>query len=432
MALRHATTLAVLIGSAVGAAGWLHGTYRIRSATAERADSVDTVLLQQKIDSLTAENEKLRSLSQGGGEFAIPADAVTSVETQTGLSFLSTPIIHMIAAEELRDRILASLEKRLGPGGLEDRNTAYQLIGWLGMNDRFGSQCAAMRAVGARTWFDETSTEGWVTHRFQNDNIPDQSSLLRLLTRILLQQHFPLPQGEIEDERIRVREAIHSGVSATVEAKFFQDNARSLGFMPLKEDSEAQQLLFSLPPFLQGLASFSAMEGKTYADSLAVRGRSELMKALHTPPPSTAEMLFPYERPLRVTQATLPSTPGEVVLEDAGGALGMKLWLDPLGDIVRSRAMAETLCHDRWRLFATDDFHHHIVWVSEWLDVTAAQDAAKAFCSMAAAHAGSDGDLVLGVAIKTPEGRMVRIDQPTPTSLRFINVADQQTLDAIR
>ncbi len=432
MALRHATTLVVLLGSAVGAAGWLHASYRLRSANAESTNSVDVVMLQQKIDSLTAENEKLRSLSQGGGEFAIPADAVTHVETQTGLSFLSTPIIHKIVAEELRDRILASLEKRLGPGGLEDRNTAYQLIGWLGVNDRFGSQWAALRAVGARTWFDETSTEGWVTHRFQNDNIPDQASLLRLLTRILLQQHFPLPQGGIEDESHRVREALHSGVAATVEAKFFQDNARAQGFMPLKEDTEAQQLLFSLPPFLQGLTSFAAMEGKTYADSIAIRGRSELMKALHSPPQSTAEILFPYERPQRAAQAAFPVTPGEIVLEDSGGALGMKLWLDPLGDIVRSRSMAETLCHDRWRLFATDDFHHHVVWVSEWLDVAAAQNAANAFLSMAAVLAGSDADLTIGVAIKTPEGRLIRIDQPTPTSLRFLNVGDQQTLDAIR
>ncbi len=431
MAIRHLSTLVCLMGTAVGAAGWLYGSNRQKSAQVDRQDHVTIAELEQKVQALTTENEKLRSLSQGGGEFAIPPDAVTRVENQTGLSFLSTPIVHRLANEELRDRVVASMEKKLGPGGLEDRNTAYQLIGWLGMEDRFGQQWAALRAVGARTWFDETSGEGWVTDRYQESNVADQASLLKLLTRILLQQHFP-PSREIDDESMRTREALHSGVAAAAEAKFFQENARALGFMSLKEDTEAQQLLLSLPPFLQGLSSFVAIDGKSYADAQAVKGREELMKTLHKPPLRSGEILFPYEREIREAVATLPTTPGEAILEDSGGALGVKLWLDPLGDALQARNLAEKLCHDRWRLFATSDFDHHVIWVTEWHDETAAKAAVQAFSRMGAAHAGSEDDMSLGVAVKTPEGRILRIDQPTATSIRLINTVDPTIFSAIR
>lgn len=429
--MRHGTTLVMLIGAAVGAAGWMQGIHWKRTAKAEAADPVELAALQQKVDALEAENEKLRSLTQGGGEFSIPPEAVTRVESHTGLSFRSTPVVHQIAEEELRDRILASLENRFGPGGLDDRNMAYQYIGWLGVEDKLGGQLAAMRAVGARTWFDEMSGEGWVTDRYTEENVPDQASLLKVLTRILLHQHYP-PQEVVSDDAMRTRDALHNGVAAGVEAKYFQDNVRAIGFMSVKEDTDAQQLLFALPPFLQGLGSFASMEGKTYADTLLVKGREELYKALHRPPQRSGDLLFPYERKLRAAAAVLPETPGEIVLEDSGGALGVKLWLDPLGDVLQSRNMAEKLCDDRWRLFATDDLTHHAVWVSEWSDEAAAGKALAAFLAMGGALAGSDDDLTLGNAVKTPEGRLLRIDQPSPTTLRLTNAADQKTLDAVR
>lgn len=424
--------LTLLIGSALAAAGWMQGLqWKALASKATPEDSVDLIALQQQVDLLTKENESLRSLAQGGGEFSLPPELVARVEKQTGLSFRSTPVVHRLAGEELRDRVVASLEARFGPGGLDDRQIAYQLIGWLGMEDRLTGQLAALRAVGARAWFDEVSGEGWVTDRFELENVPDQASLLRVLTRILLQQHYPMAAGPLRDEEVRARDALHSGVAAGVEAKFFQDNARAIGFMSLKEDNEASQLLLSLPPFIQGLSSFQSMEGKTYADHLLVKGRETLLEALRQPPRSTGEVMYLFARDLPKRKVALPETPGEMVLEDAGGSLGLKLWLDPLGDVLMARNVSEKLVHDRWRLFATNDSTYHVIWALELADPATTDQVAAAFCSMGAAIAGSDNDLTLGQAIKTAEGRMLRIERTGPTSLRLSNTADESTMKAI-
>jgi len=425
--------LPLLLGVAIAAAGWMQGwQWRQESLSADAVDPVEVVLLQQQVDQLSRENEALRSLAQGGGEFAVPPELVARVEKQLGLSFVSTPVIHRLAGEELRDRVKASLEARYGEGGLEDRQKAYQLIGWLGMEDNLAGQLAALRAVGARTWFDEVSGEGWVTDRFELANVPDQASLLRVLARILLEQHYPLAKGRICDDALRARDALHTGVAAAVESKFFQDNARSIGFMSLAQDTEANQLLLSLPPFIQGWSSFLSLEGKTYADQLARNGRDILVRKLHDPPQKTSDLMFLYERDVPERVVALPETPGEVVLEDQGGALGLRLWLDALGDVQASRDLAEAWLHDRWRLFATDDRSHHVVWCIELRDKAAADEACAAFCALGAAIVGLTNDLVLGQAVEGSDGTWLRVDRVSDTGLRLTRTSSEKILSAIR
>lgn len=419
--------LPILLGAALAAAGWMQGAqWKSLAREEDPNDSVEVVALQQQIDQLTKENEALRSLSQGGGEFAVPPELVTRIEKQLGLSFRSTPIVHQIANEELRDRVAASIEARFGPGGIDDREKAYKLVGWLGPEDRLLGQLSALRAVGARAWFDEVSGEGWVTDRFQLENVPDQASLLRVLTRILLEQHYPMAKGEITDETMRARDALHTGVAAGIEAKYYQDNARSIGFMSLKQDNEASQLLLSMPPFLQGLMSFLSLEGKTFADQAILQGQDQLHKALHQPPTKTAELMYLFERNLPDKKVTLPTTPGEIVLEDSGGALGLRLWLDPLGDVQASRDIAEQLVDDQWRLYATDDRTHHLIWIVEFADEATTTKALTGFCGMGSYFTGSDTDLTPGKPAQTPEGRWLTIDRPSPTSLRLQNIATAQ------
>ena len=112
--------LPILLGAALAAAGWMQGAqWKSLAREEDPNDSVEVVALQQQIDQLTKENEALRSLSQGGGEFAVPPELVTRIEKQLGLSFRSTPVVHQIANEELRDRVAASIEARFGPGGID-------------------------------------------------------------------------------------------------------------------------------------------------------------------------------------------------------------------------------------------------------------------------------------------------------------------------
>jgi hypothetical protein len=328
--------------------------------------------------------------------------------------------------------VKASLEARYGEGSLEDRQKAYQLIGWLGAEDNLVGQLAALRSVGARAWFDEVSGEGWVTDRFQMANVPDQASLLRVLARILLEQHFPMAKGTLRDDEVRARDALHAGVAAGVESKFFQDNARVIGFMSMKEDAEASQLLLSLPPFIQGLSSFLGIEGKTYADQLLLKSRESLLGALRQPPQNTSDVMFLFERDQLDRRVVLPDTLGEMVAEDSGGALGLRLWLDPLGDVQAARDLSEAWVNDAWRLFATDDRTHHLVWCIELRDEESTEQALQAFCALGSAIADVTDDLVPGQAIKTSQGTWLRIERTGKTSLRWTHAQSEQVMKAIR
>ena len=229
---------------------------------------------------LKRENESLRSLAQGGGALAVPQELIDRVEKEFGLRYLSGPMVHRIAMEELRDRIAAAVESRFGPSGIEDRQEAYRLIGWLRPGDNLLAQLTAVRAVGVKGWFDDVTGEGWVTDRFEIENIPDQAALLRLLARILLHQHFPPPPGYPGDDAARAREALHHGAAAGAEARYYAANARAIGFLPMKQDLEVEQMFSTLPAFVQGITTFPGNEGKGLADTLHVSGNEALHAAL--------------------------------------------------------------------------------------------------------------------------------------------------------
>ena len=57
--------LPLLIGAAIGAAGWMHGPGK-RPAAADGGDADARIAMLEK------ENASLRSLAQGGGEVAVP------------------------------------------------------------------------------------------------------------------------------------------------------------------------------------------------------------------------------------------------------------------------------------------------------------------------------------------------------------------------
>lgn len=425
--------LPVLLGAAMAAGGWIQ-LQQAGHLTKDRSalDSDEVAALQQQVDQLTRDNQALRALAQGTGEFVVPAEMIARIESQIGITFRSPPLVHRLGREHLRDRVEASQESRRGPGGLEDRQIAYQLIGWLGMNDKLGAQIAALQTTGAVCWFDEVSGEGWVTDRFQQDSIPDQASLLRCLTRILLNQNFAAPVEDYQDDAIRARDSLHSGVAAGVETKFFQDAARSFGFLSLKGDNEANQLLLGLPPFVKGLAAFQSMEGKTYADSLLGKGRDALLAKLQNPPRRTAEIMY-LSNPVHPRKiAAISDPPGESVIDDSGGALGLRLWLDPEGKNQMNRELATKLVHDRWHLFATDHHTYHLLWTLELADAESTNATEKAFCLKAAEMAGTGEGMVTGTPAKTAEGRILRVDRVGKTILRLLNCADRETADAVK
>lgn len=412
-----------LLGGAIGLGGILQGLHWRSTAVSgdfqERENQLRIALEENEM--LQRENESLRSLAQGGGEVAVPQELVDRMESEFGLRYLSSPVVHRIAREELRDRVTASIESRFGPAGIDDREEAYKLIGWLRPDDRLLAQLAAVRSVGARGWFDDVTGESWVTDRFNFENIPDQAALIRLLARTLLHQHFPPPPGYPGDDAARAREALHQGAAAGSESRFLAANARLLGFMPMKEDEDSGQLLLSLSSFIHGITMFPVLDGKGLADTLHVRGDDILQEALRNPPQTTRAIIYPVAPPAAPAPLALPELPEEPFLSESAGQLGLRLWLDELGDVGAAHEVSSAWLNDRYVLVPDGESSSAVLWEIEFETTDAADRFQEMALELISAMAGQEGPAAPGIALATPEGRHLKLERTGPTRARFTN-----------
>jgi hypothetical protein len=427
------TLLPWLLGGAIGAAGIFQGLHWRSTSSGSDLAGLDEQLriAGEENEMLRRENESLRSLAQGGGELAVPQEMIDRVEKEFSLRFRSSPIIHRTAGEDLRDRISAAVESRFGPAGVDDRQESYRTIGWLRPGDDLLAQLTAVRAVGAISWFDDATGEGWVTDRFDLKNIPDQAALHRLLVRIIFHQLFPPPADYPGDDAARACEALHQGTAAGSEARFYAAIARSIGFMPMKENSEAAQLMASLSPFLQGLTTFPVTDGRAFADTLFVRGNEALHAAFRSPPQTTRAVFFPAEPTSEPLALELPTTAEEPFLTETAGELGLRLWLAPLGDVGAAVEIASHWKNDRYLLFPDGESSSAIMWDIELLDATATDKLQDVALDLVAAMAGQEDAATLGKAILSPEKRHLQINRPAPTRLRFLNTSEAATAAAL-
>lgn len=418
--MRPATLLPWLLGAALGAAGLLQGLHWRSSAPAGADDDRESriVALENELSLLKRENESLRSLAQGGGEVHVDPALIDFVEQSLGLDFKSNPQVHRIAGEELRDRIVAAIESRYGPHGLDSRQRAWALIGLLNADDRFAPQLAATKAIGARSWFDDQSGEGWVTDRFDPRAVPDQAALVRALVRILIHQHYPPPTGWPGDEIAIAREALHHGAALAVENRYLARQALATGFTGAPENPEARELLASLPSFVRGLATFPATLGLPRAERLM--DQEEILSALHRPPGLSADF-FPEHEGLTAEPPSLPETEGNVLLEESVGMLGLKLWLDPLGE--EAARLADGWRGDRYRLHATSDHEVHLVWDIRFATAAAADAFVRIAGELLSSLAGTESPPAPGETLSTPEGRGLTLSLPAPDLVRFTNRA---------
>jgi hypothetical protein len=398
------------VGAAVGAAGWMQGS---RGGGADAAGlSRQLVIADEQVAMLERENASLRSLAQGGGEVAVPAELIAKIERDFGLTFLSTPVFHRIAGEELGHRIEAAMESRFGPQGVEDRQEAYRWIGWLREEDAFLEQMVAVKSVGALGWFDEVTGEAWVTDRFDLKNIPDQAAMARLLVRILLNQHFPPPSAYPGDDAARAREALHAGAASGAEARFYAASARGIGFVPMNDNSAAARLLLTLSEFVQGVSLFPAVEGKGLADTLFVKGTGEFAERMRKPPQNTLEIVLPGETG-RGGEVALPEISDEVFLRDSAGYLGLRLWLSLTEDLGMAEEVSRSWVKDGYALFADGEMSSGLVWEVTLENKAAANTFAKAAQDLTEAMA--------------KEGRFLGTARVSDTTVRFFNTAEKET-----
>jgi len=416
--MRPQTLLPWLLGAAIATAGWMQGLQWRSAAKASQDDDSEgkIVALENEVALLKRENESLRSLAQGGGEVKVPQELIDFVEGALGFDFKSNPQIHRIAGEELRDRIVASIEARYGPHGLDSRQQAWAMMGLLNTDDRFAAQLAATKSIGARSWFDEQSGEGWVTDRFDAQAVPDQAALIRALCRILLHQQYPPAPGWPGDEAAICREALHHGAAMAVENRFLARQAMGIGFTDLKDNAEARELMANLPAFVRGIATFPSVLGTPRASRLM--DQEELMGALHKPPVISASF-FPQHEDLQALPVTLPETPGNMLLEESAGMLGLKLWLEPLGE--EFTKLADGWRGDRYRLHATSDSDTHLIWDIRFDSEKSADAFAAAAADLISSFAGTDQPAAIGTAVTTPEGRKLTLLRPAPDTVRLLN-----------
>ncbi len=402
--------LPVLLGAAVGAAGWIQGS---RGGGAGAAGLVRQLeIAEQQVTMLERENASLRSLAQGGGAVAVPPELIAKIEKDYDLTFLASPVFHRIAGEELGYRIEAAMESRLGPQGVDDRQEAYRWIGWLREEDGLLEQMVAVKSVGALGWFDEVTGEAWVTDRFDLKNIPDQAAMVRLLVRILLNQHFPPPSAYPGDDAARAREALHAGAASGAEARFYAASARGIGFMPMNDNSAAARLLLTLSEFVQGVTIFPAVEGKGLADTLFVKGAREFSDGLRKPPQNTLEIVLPGETG-RGGEVTLPEISDDVFLRESAGYLGLRLWLSLTEDLGMAEEVSRSWVKDGYALFADGEMSSGLVWDVTLEDATAAETFVKAAQDIAEAMAA--------------EGRFLGTARVSETIVRFFNAATKET-----
>jgi hypothetical protein len=415
----------MLIGAAVGLGGILQGLHWRAAANSAGLADLETQLriATEENEMLKRENESLRSLAQGGGELAVPREAIDRAEKEFGLRFLSSPVVHRIAGEELRDRVAAAIESRFGPSGIDDRQEAYRLIGWLGPDDDLLAQLTVVRAVGARGWFDDVTGEAWVTDGYDPESIPDQAALVRLLARILLHQHFPPPPAYPGDDAARAREALHQGAAAGSEARFYALSARSIGFVPMKENNEVEQLFNSLPPFIQGLTTFPVVEGKGLADTLHVQGDEVFQAAFRNPPQTTRAILLPAQTAAAPGVLAMPAVPEESYLTESAGQLGLRLWLEPMGDAGAASGLAACWKNDRYLLVPDGEASSAVIWDIELESKEAASRLQAAALGRVATMAGLEEAVAPGKIIVTPGKRHLRVSRPSPVRVRFLNTA---------
>jgi hypothetical protein len=247
--------------------------------------------------------------------------------------------------------------------------------------------------------------------------------MLRLISRILLHQHFPPPAAYPGDDAARAREALHQGAAAGAEARFLAVNALKGGFMSMKSNVGVEQLFASLPPFIQGLTTFPVVEGKGYADTLHVQGGEKLLGALREPPLTTRKILQPGLAEISAKRIEITGLPEEPYLSESAGQLGLRLWLERAGDVGMAQELSSCWAGDRYVLVPDGEASTAVLWEIELESAEVAEKLQSVALELISAAANASETAKLGGIVVSAEGRHFAVTRPRPTAIRFINSA---------
>jgi hypothetical protein len=402
--------LALLLGVAIGLGGVLQGLQWKNTTpnAGQEGDARKIAALESELSMVKRENDALRSLAQGGGEVAVLPEWISHVESELGLNFLSSPVVHRIAREELRDRVVASIESRLGPSGMDDRQAAFELLGLIEPGVDLLTELATARAVIGDAWFDSSSGEAWVTDRFDAEAVPSQAVVLKLLGRILLHQHAP-PQVDPSDDAAWAREALHEGVALGIEQRYLAKRALDSGFLPPERDKVAENIRNALSPMVKTLLDFTQQDGKAFADTLHVAGKDELRKALRHAALSTHEVVTRRVQPPTELPRLAPGD-DEVYLRGSLGMLGLRACMaNRPGSSPPMDAITEAWRADHFEFFADGETDVAVAWLLVFSDEAAA----------------GKWEEILQLTRHGDESRVIRVVRRGKTEVLLINCASE-------
>ena len=182
-------------------------------------------------------------------------------------------------------------------------------------------------------------------------------------------------------------------------------------------EGPAARLLLSLPPFVQGITQFPAMEGKAFADTAYVKGTEAFAERMRDGIQSTFGVAFPSEKE-DGGEIVFPEISDEIYLEESGGYLGLRLWIAEGGDVGLAGEVAREWLADRYVLFADGEMSSGLAWDVVFGDGEAA-DRFENSCHDRLGALAEDGRLL----------DVVRLGEKR---VRFLNVATGKALEKFK
>jgi hypothetical protein len=155
--------------------------------------------------------------------------------------------------------------------------------------------------------------------------------------------------------------------------------------------------------------------GRAFADRYYVQGEKVFSEAMRNPPQTTYHLAFPAESSRGGTM-DLPKSDDEIFLADSAGYLGLRLWLEEMGDVGVAEEVAREWSRDSYLLFADGETSSGLIWDVEFQNETAAEKFT------------AEANQRVQVMKDQSKDRFFSVRRISPQRVRFLNVATAETL----
>lgn len=353
----------LVVGLTAGA--WLYGDYWKKAERDEPKSSkapelrAENAKLVQQIDRLEDELAQVRSML-ASGPFPVPDDLTAWVEKEHNMVFLEAPSVRLASPTDLRSAAHNNLRLVYGESALQREGIVWELLGLLPPNQELTTQLLFVKSSGIKGLLDLTTGEVLLAEDFDPVSLPDRSVLVRLLGRQLSLQNHPRNEWSSRDHW-QAWEAVHVGAAAALQARFLRRNQLDGDSGWTNPEPLREQILNDLAPALQGFCNFPFLEGAAYAGSVYRESRAAWAAMFRDPPSKTHHILHPKAEKTSLPALSMPEGPGELILENDLGELGLRLWLEVLLGMDRADEFASHWQGDRYHL-RLDGRLHKLTW----------------------------------------------------------------------